>query len=212
MPNIKLGRVVGRDGLTPNIQIGGVETLGAGEMAYFEKEADSPDSSPVFRVGIPRGANGTVPSIQTGNTQIVEPEQAAIIRRPGSPDIAPVFDFMVPKGDRGPQGFAPAENVLITASMTLTADHANKQLIVNSTDDITIVVPTAAKVAMEDYAEIEVFRLGVGTVTLLPENGVTFLCKETSYTIPDQYTSAAIKLLTAYDSTNNTWAVQGAIG
>lgn len=212
MPDIKLGRVVGRDGLTPNIQIGAVETLGAGETAYFEREAGSPDSSPVFNVGLPRGANGTVPSIQTGSTQIVNPEQAAIIRRPGSPDIAPVFDFMVPKGDRGPQGFAPAENVLITASLTLDASHANKQLIVDSTDDITIVVPTAAKVAMEDYAEIEVFRLGVGTVTLLPENGVTFLCKETSYTIPDQYTSAALKLLTAYDSTNNTWAVQGAIG
>ena len=82
----------------------------------------------------------------------------------------------------------------------------------NSTDDITIVVPTAAKVAMENYAEIEIFRAGVGTVTILPQDGVTFLCKEISYTIPDQYTSAALKLLTAYDATNNTWALQGAIG
>lgn len=213
MPEINLGRVVGRDGITPNIQISGVETLNAGENAYFEREAGSPDSSPVFSVGIPRGASGGVPSIMVGDTETVAFEEGAeVTRREGSSDVEPVFDFKIPAGERGPQGFAPAENVQITYSMMLIPYYANKQILINSTNDITIFIQTAANAAMEDFAEVEIYRLGSGTVTIVPQDGVTLLCKESSYTITDQYTSVALKLLTAYDRSNNTWALQGAVG
>lgn len=213
MPEFNLGKVRGADGVTPNIQINSVETVAAGQDAYFKRVENSPDSDPLFDVGIPRGGSGVTPDIQVGTTETAEyGANAEVTRRAGSPDVQPIFDFKLPRGARGPQGNAPAQSVLISESLVLTAEHANKLLIVNSENDVTIVVPTAATVAMEADAEIEIYRAGSGAVTLSPQSGVTFLCKEEEYSITDQFASAAIKLLTAYDSTNNTWAIQGAIG
>ena len=213
MPTFNLGKVVGEDGRTPNVQIGTVATLGAGESAYFTRQAGSPDISPVFDVGIPRGTNGVSPNIQIGTTvTVASGEPAEVTRREGSPDAAPIFDFKLPQGEQGEQGIAPAGTVLITASTTLDASHANKLLIVNSANDITIIIPTAASVDMGQDTEIEIFRAGTGAVSISAQSGVTILCASEALGIADRYASVALKLLTALDATKNTWSLQGALG
>lgn len=53
--------VAGADGVTPNIQVGKVETLAAGEKATVTRQAESPDAAPVFDFGIPKGADAINP-------------------------------------------------------------------------------------------------------------------------------------------------------
>jgi hypothetical protein len=221
MPDIKLGRVRGADGIpgrdgtngvTPNVQISNTTTLAAGAPAYFRRDSGSPDSSPTFSVGIPRGANGATPNIKVGNVTTVSYEAAAdVSRRAGSSDVEPIFDFKIPAGPQGPQGREPAQTMVLTSSIELGPPHANKCIIVNSTNDVTLMILQAAYSPMEDNCEIEVLRLGSGAVTIKPSAGVTLLAKSNPCVISEQYSSAALKLLSAYDSTNNTWSVQGAI-
>lgn len=213
MPTFNLGKVVGEDGRTPNVQIGTVTTLEAGAAAYFTRQASSSDLAPVFDVGIPRGAGGISPNVQVGTTvTVASGEPAEVTRREGSPDAAPILDFKLPRGEQGEQGIAPAGTVLITASTTLDASHANKLLIVNSVNDITIIIPTAASADMGQDTEIEIFRAGTGAVSISAQSGVTILCASEALGIADRYASVALKLLTALDATKNTWALQGALG
>ena len=214
MPDINLGRVKGADGITPNILIENVNTLDAGAAAYFERDPASPDTSPVFNVGIPRGASGATPDVRAGTVQTVAYGAAAeVTRRAGSSNAQPIFDFKIPEGKQGPQGVAPAQSILLTESIELGPPHANKQIIVNSTNDVTINVLNASYSPMPNDTEVEIFRMGSGAVTIQGYMGVTILGKgnKGSYTIPEQYTGAALKLLSAYDSSNNTWTLQGAI-
>lgn len=216
MPEYDLGRIVGRDGVTPNIQIAEVLTLNADEEAYFNRLEDSPDSSPVFEVGIPRGVSGLAPDITIGETTTLPPgSSATVTRREDSTNAKPVFDFGIPTGETGspgPQGNAPAKSILVTESITLGEEHANSLLIVNSDVDVIIVIPTHASVAFEDHAELEIYKMGEGTVTFSTQTGVTVLCKEDTHVMSEKYTSAALKLLTAYDASNNTWSLEGAVG
>ena len=53
--------VPGRDGVTPNIQVGEVLTLPAGSAATVTRQPDSPDAAPVFDVGIPKGLDAENP-------------------------------------------------------------------------------------------------------------------------------------------------------
>ena len=105
-----------------------------------------------------------------------------------------------------------AKQTVISADTTLAVIHANKQIIVNSANDITITIPAHATAAMPDYTEIEIYRYGEGAVNIAAATGVTLLSGSDAPQISDQYQSGAIKLMTAIDITNNTWAVQGAIG
>ncbi len=104
-----------------------------------------------------------------------------------------------------------AKQTVISANITLDVGHANKQIIVNSANDITITIPSHATAAMPDYTEIEVYRYGEGAVYFAGANGVVLLSGSDAPQISEQYQSGAIKLMTAIDSTNNTWAIQGAI-
>lgn len=51
----------GRDGVTPNIQVGEVTTLPAGSPATVTRQPDSPDGAPVFDFGIPKGLDAENP-------------------------------------------------------------------------------------------------------------------------------------------------------
>lgn len=104
-----------------------------------------------------------------------------------------------------------AKQTVISADTTLAVIHANKQIIVNSANDITITIPAHATAAMPDYTEIEIYRYGEGAVNIAAATGVTLLSGSDAPQISDQYQSAALKLMTAVDGTNNTWSVQGAI-
>lgn len=48
----------GKDGITPDIQVGTVTTLSPGQSATVTRQPDSPDSAPVFDFGIPKGEKG----------------------------------------------------------------------------------------------------------------------------------------------------------
>jgi hypothetical protein len=147
-----------------------------------------------------------------GDVTTVSYEAAAdVSRRAGSSDVEPIFDFKIPAGPQGPQGREPAQTMVLTSSIELGPPHANKCIIVNSANDVTLMILQAAYSPMEDNCEIEVLRLGSGAVTIKPSAGVTLLAKSNPCVISEQYSSAALKLLSAYDSTNNTWSVQGAI-
>lgn len=116
------------------------------------------------------------------------------------------------KGDKGDQGDAPAGEYLITESITLNLSHANSQLIVNSDTNITITIPSHTNVTFDNYTELEIFKVGAGNITIASEDGVTVLCNSDEHIMKELYTSSAIKLLTALDSTNNTWSLEGILG
>lgn len=48
----------GKDGVTPDIQVGAVTTLEPGQEATVTRRENSPDAAPVFDFGIPKGAKG----------------------------------------------------------------------------------------------------------------------------------------------------------
>ena len=66
----------------------------------------------------------------------------------------------------------PSHQVLVKNSITLGLEHANKQLVVTATENITITVPCDV---FQDYTEIEVFIAGDGAVTFEPELGANFI-------------------------------------
>ena len=102
----------------------------------------------------------------------------------------------------------PSHQVLVKNSITLGLEHANKQLVVTATENITITVPCDV---FQDYTEIEVFIAGDGAVTFEPELGANFISTSLSPTpvLSGYGTSACLKLLTVLDA--NLWALQGAI-
>lgn len=77
----------------------------------------------------------------------------------------------------------------ISASTTLSSTHYGRFLCCSNSSAITITIPTG--VPME--TEIEIYREGSGAVTLSPADGVTVQCKETNYSIVDQYTAVILK-------------------
>ena len=93
-------------------------------------------------------------------------------------------------------------------SITLGLEHANKQLVVTATENITITVPCDV---FPDYTEIEVLNAGNGTITFEPELGSNFISTSLSPTpvLSEYGASACLKLLTVLDA--NFWALQGAI-
>ena len=102
----------------------------------------------------------------------------------------------------------PSHQVLVENSITLGLEHANKQLVVTATGNITITVPCDV---FQDYTEIEVFNAGNGTITFEAELGANFVSTSSSSTpvLSESGASACLKLLSVLGS--NVWALQGAI-
>lgn len=102
----------------------------------------------------------------------------------------------------------PSHQVLVENSITLGLEHANKQLVVTATGNITITVPCNV---FQDYTEIEVLNAGDGTITFEAELGANFVSTSLSMTpvLSEYGASACLKLLSVLGS--NVWALQGAI-
>lgn len=98
---------------------------------------------------------------------------------------------------------ASAAVVNVSADLTLSSSHAGRFLSCANASAITITIPTGIAVG----TEIEIYRVGAGTVTLSPASGVTVGCKESTYGIADQYTSVVLKWLAP-----NKVALEGNVG
>ena len=102
----------------------------------------------------------------------------------------------------------PSHQVWVDNSITLGLEHANKQLVVVTSEDITITVPCNV---FQAYTEIEVLNAGGGMITFEAESGADFISTSLSSTpvLSEFGASACLKLLSILDS--NLWALQGAI-
>lgn len=69
-----------------------------------------------------KGATGSTPNVNVGNTNTLQPGQPATVTRRGSIDN-PIFDFGIPKGDVGPQGPPGSASIAIDDS-TVDTVHA----------------------------------------------------------------------------------------
>jgi hypothetical protein len=101
---------------------------------------------------------------------------------------------------------ASAKIISVTGNKTLALTDAGTMQYVNSASAITVTIPTNASAAFPVGTEIEIYRVGSGTVTL----GVTSLtiqCWVAGRTVADRYTSVVIKKLAT-----DTWSIQGNVG
>lgn len=96
---------------------------------------------------------------------------------------------------------ASAKIVPVSANTPLGSSHAGA--LITATGDITITIPNSLDVG----TEIEIMNYGTGTITVAASSGVTLNgVSAGSKTIPNQYTSAVLKAITA-----TAWVIQGAI-
>lgn len=95
-----------KDGQTPNITIGTVETLPAGSDVAASITGQTPNL--VLNLGIPQGRNGDpgqAATISITETETVAPDSpAAMVELPGSTPQARLYKAQVPQGPRGPAG------------------------------------------------------------------------------------------------------------
>ena len=101
---------------------------------------------------------------------------------------------------------ASAFRVDISASSTLTLDHAGRFVLVNASDAVTITVPADSDVAWPDYTEIEFCQWGSGAVTIEGASGVGIVSMDNAKTIAGQYGCCCLK-----KTGGNTWILAGAL-
>lgn len=101
---------------------------------------------------------------------------------------------------------ANAFRVDISASATLTLDHAGRFVLVNSGDAVTITVPSDSDVAWPDYTEIEFCQWGSGAVTIQGATGVGIVSMDNAKTIAGQYGCCCLK-----KTGGSTWILSGAL-
>lgn len=89
------------------------------------------------------------------------------------------------------------------SSFTLSEVHYGRFVLINSAEAAVVTIPTG----VPKYTEIEIYRVGAGTVTLSAADGVTVRCKESNYGIADQYTSVVLKWIST-----NMVAIEGNVG
>ena len=141
-------------------------------------------------------------SVPAGSSQITD---ADITDQRGNPALCGLMtDGVTREYGEAP----PSHQVLVENSITLGLEHANKQLVVTATGNITITVPCNV---FQDYTEIEVLNAGDGTITFKAELGANFISTSLSSTpvLAEYGASACLKLLSVLGS--NVWALQGAI-
>lgn len=92
-------------------------------------------------------------------------------------------------------------------SKTLALTDAGTVQRMTNTAAATVTIPLNSAVAFPVGTEIEIYRAGAGTVTVVPTSGVTLECAATAYAIKDQYSRAHLKKWA-----ENTWSVEGNVG
>lgn len=91
-------------------------------------------------------------------------------------------------------------------SFTLALSDAGKMIIATASSDIVVTIPTNASVAFPVGTEIEVARLGTGSLSFEGASGVTILSMSDMVEISDQYGVAGLKKVDT-----NTWLLVGAL-
>lgn len=97
-----------KDGQTPNITIGSVETLPAGSDVTASISGQTPNL--VLNLGIPQGQQGDpgqAATVTVGTTTTGAPGSQASVVNSGTPNAA-VFDFTIPAGETG-AGLPPTD-------------------------------------------------------------------------------------------------------
>lgn len=86
----------GKDGITPNIQIGMVETVNYDQFASVEVSGTK--ENPLLDFRIPRGYTGATPVISIGTVETIgSREQAAVTIDTTIPET-PIMGFKIPRG------------------------------------------------------------------------------------------------------------------
>lgn len=93
-----------------------------------------------------------------------------------------------------------------TANKTLALTDSGCLIIMNSSSNLTVTVPTNANVAFPVGTEIEVVRGGTGNVTFSGATGVTVNSVNSIKTISDQYASCGLKKIDT-----NVWLLTGSL-
>ena len=91
-------------------------------------------------------------------------------------------------------------------SFTLALSDAGKMIIATASSDIVVTIPTNASVAFPVGTEIEVARLGTGSLSFAGASGVTIRSMSDMVEISDQYGVAGLKKVDT-----NTWLLVGAL-
>lgn len=99
---------------------------------------------------------------------------------------------------------AKTSGVTITTSTTLTASHAEKMLLVNSSSAVTITVPSGSTIP--DGTLVNIVAVGTGAVTLVAGNGATLKTKDSKLKIDGQYAA-----VTLYKESSTVWHGWGAL-
>lgn len=94
----------------------------------------------------------------------------------------------------------------ITASTSLALTNKGQLVLINSTSDITITIPTNANVAFPIGTIIEFIRYNTGKVIFSAASGVTLLSRDSYVNIDGQYGSAVLM-----KTDTNTWLLIGAL-
>lgn len=98
-----------KDGQTPNLTIGSVETLPAGSSVTASISGQTPNL--VLNLGIPRGGDGAAATIAITETETVPPDApAAMVELPESTPQARLYKAQVPQGPAG-EGVPSKEGV-----------------------------------------------------------------------------------------------------
>lgn len=93
-----------------------------------------------------------------------------------------------------------------TANKSLVLTDSGCLIIVSSSSDLTVTVPTNASVAFPVGTEIEIVRGGTGNVALSGATGVTINSVNSIKTISDQYASCGLKKIDT-----NVWLLTGSL-
>lgn len=129
----------GDPGATPNLTIGSVTTLEAGESATASMGGTA--ESPVLNLGIPRGAkgepgtDGVTPTFGIESVETGEPGTDAEVTMTGdAPNHG--LKFVIPRGDKGDTGATP--NLTIGNVETLEAGQNATASITGESPDLTL--------------------------------------------------------------------------
>lgn len=121
--------VDGKDGVTPNITIGTVTTLEAGQKATVVNSGTK--ENPIFDFGIPKGKNGS------NGVDGVIPNMSDFENK-----INKQYEVIKAKVDKIEQENSPVEIPIVDNTLTLTKDKRQKTTMKNNT---TIVLPDVDK-------------------------------------------------------------------
>jgi len=108
---------------------------------------------------------------------------------------------------KGNQKYASVDTTNITSNKTFSViTDGNKVFVCTNSSAITLTIPTDSTFNHAIGTQIVVFRNGSGTVTFLPDSGVTLNSDTNKRKIKGQYNSAVIVKIR-----NNVWQLAGSL-